>query len=55
MEELEQELEVIKWDIIGICEKRLKGEKTILKARHLLYEINFRFNHGIGGVDFIYG
>lgn len=54
LEELEQELEAIKWDIIGICETRLKGEKkTTLKSGHVLYENNSEINQGIGGVALI--
>ena len=38
LQELEEELERIKWDIIGLCEVRRKGEERIeLKSGHTLY------------------
>lgn len=37
LEELEEELTNIKWDVVGIC-KTLPGEKsTILHSEHVLY------------------
>ncbi|XP_072375694.1 uncharacterized protein [Diabrotica undecimpunctata] len=54
LDELEQELSNIKWDIIGLCETRLPGEVcTILKSGHHLYQKNFVENHHIGGVAFL--
>ncbi|XP_072380812.1 uncharacterized protein [Diabrotica undecimpunctata] len=54
LDELEQELSNIKWDIIGLCETRLPGEVcTILKSGHHLYQKNAVENHHIGGVAFL--
>lgn len=54
LEELEQELEAIKWDIIGLCETRLQGEKkTTLKSGHTLYQNNTNENYSQGGVAFM--
>lgn len=54
LEELEEELRNIKWDIIGLCETRLPGEKrTTLKSGHTLYQNNSESNYSQGGVAFI--
>lgn len=48
---LENELENIKWDVLGICETRLPGEKTTtLKSGHILYQKNHIEPKGQGGV-----
>ncbi|XP_072398260.1 uncharacterized protein [Diabrotica undecimpunctata] len=57
LDELEQELSNIKWDIIGLynvqCTTRLPGEAcTILKSCYQLYQKNSVENHHIGGVAF---
>lgn len=50
MEELENELLAINWDVIGISETRLQGEKcTILKSGNMLYQNNSE-NNIFGGV-----
>lgn len=52
-DELEHELECIKWHIIGSSETRLPGEKTTtLYLRHLLYQKNSAVNNHLGGVGF---
>ncbi|KAL3287171.1 hypothetical protein HHI36_001650 [Cryptolaemus montrouzieri] len=49
--ELEEELQHIKWDILGLCETRLPGEKcTTLKSGHLMYQRNTENNAHVGGV-----
>ncbi|XP_072395262.1 uncharacterized protein [Diabrotica undecimpunctata] len=54
LDELEQELSNIKWDIIGLCETRLPGETcTILKSGHQHYQKNSVENHHIGSVAFL--
>lgn len=54
LEELEQELKNIKWDVVGICETRLQGEKKItLRSGHTLYLNNSETNHSQGGVAFM--
>lgn len=51
---LEKELEYIKWDILGLCETRLPGEKmTVLKSGHVLYQNNAANPKGQGGVAFL--
>lgn len=51
LDELEQELNNIKWDILGLCETRLPGEKcTTLKSGHTLFQKNSEENSHIGGV-----
>lgn len=51
---LEEELEHIKWDILGLCETRLPGEKTTtLKSGHILYQNNSIQPRGQGGVAFL--
>lgn len=41
LQQLQRELENIKWDIIGLCEENLSGEKiTSLKAGQILYQNN---------------
>lgn len=51
LECLEQELKHIKWDIVGLCETRLPGEKTtLLKSGHILYQNNSETNSHNGGV-----
>lgn len=50
---LEKELNTIKWDILGICETRLPGEKcTTLNSGHILYQKNAEENENdhVGGV-----
>lgn len=50
----EQELNHIKWDVVGICETRLPGEENIvLRSGHILYQQNSDIHHHIGGVAFI--
>lgn len=50
MEELERELEHINWDILGICETRIKGEKCIkLKSGNTFYRKNSD-ESSLGGV-----
>lgn len=52
-EELEKELEKIKWDIVGLSEVRNRGEElTELPSGHMMYA---RANHqqNIGGVGFL--
>ncbi|XP_044755023.1 uncharacterized protein LOC123313977 [Coccinella septempunctata] len=52
--QLEKELEHIKWDIVGLCETRLPGEKTtVLKSGHMLYQNNAANPSGQGGVAFL--
>ncbi|XP_044760870.1 craniofacial development protein 2-like [Coccinella septempunctata] len=51
---LEEELEHIKWDIVGLCETRLPDEETtVLKSGHLLYQNNGTSQKGQGGVAFL--
>lgn len=51
---LEKELEYIKWDVLGLCETRLPGEKTTtLKSGHMLYQSNSIGPKGQGGVAFL--
>ncbi|XP_050306329.1 uncharacterized protein LOC126743336 [Anthonomus grandis grandis] len=51
LEILENELEHIKWDIIGLSETRRQGESvTTLTSGHLLYQKNADRNSHIGGV-----
>lgn len=51
---LEKELEHIKWDVLGLCETRLPGEKTtILKSGHILHQNNSVERTGQGGVAFL--
>ncbi|XP_072764659.1 uncharacterized protein [Anoplolepis gracilipes] len=48
---LENELEKIKWDVIGLCETRQAGEAvTILKSGYLLFQKNSDVNEHIGDV-----
>lgn len=48
---LEQELQNIKWNVLGISETRLSGEAAnILKSGHLLFQRNSNENAHIGGV-----
>lgn len=52
--ELEQELQAIKWDIVGLCETRRKGEmKTTLRSGHTLYQNNSETDYSQGGVAFM--
>ncbi|XP_030753938.1 craniofacial development protein 2-like [Sitophilus oryzae] len=54
LEELEQELSNINWDIVGLCETRLQGEKmTTLNSGHDMFQNNSETNHSQGGVAFI--
>lgn len=51
---LEEELKHIKWDVLGLCETRLPGEKaTVLKSSHILYQNNRDDGGGHGGVAFL--
>lgn len=51
LEELEHELQLIKWSVLGICETRLMGEAgTVLKSGHMLYQNNSINNTHNGGV-----
>ncbi|XP_029166729.1 craniofacial development protein 2-like [Nylanderia fulva] len=51
LEELEHELQLIKWSVLGICETRLMGEVgTVLKSGHMLYQNNSINNTHNGGV-----
>lgn len=54
LEEFEEELSHIKWDIIGVCETRLPGERcTTLQTGHTLYQNNAEERDYIGGVAII--
>lgn len=54
LEEFEQELGNINWDIVGLCETRLQGEKmTTLNSGHDLFQNNSETNHSQAGVAFI--
>jgi len=52
LEELVHELEMVKWDIIGLSETHLPGERiTTLESGHILYQKNR--NHQMGGVGLL--
>lgn len=54
LEELDKEINSIKWYIIELSKMRLPGEKTtILKSGHSLYQKNIDTNHHLGGVRFL--
>ena len=51
LEELEEELKTIKWDVLGLCETRSPGEKcTTLKSGHTLFQKNSEENSHLGGI-----
>lgn len=51
LELLENELEHINWDILGLSETRLQGEDaTTLRSGHLFYQKNTDTNSHLGGV-----
>lgn len=48
---LEEKLSEVKWDILGLCETRLAGEKcTTLESGHVMYQNNKENNTHTGGV-----
>ncbi|XP_072384397.1 uncharacterized protein [Diabrotica undecimpunctata] len=54
LKEVQEELKTIKWDIVGLCDTRLKGEETApLKSGHTLFQYNSGNNQDIGGVCFL--
>lgn len=52
LEELEEELTHIRWDVLGLCETRRPEQQacTTLKSGHLLYANNTATNTYLGGV-----
>ncbi|XP_044749743.1 uncharacterized protein LOC123310343 [Coccinella septempunctata] len=54
LEELEEELTQINWDILGLSETRLLEEKcTILHSRHMFFQNNKDTNPHIGGIGIL--
>lgn len=51
LEELEEELSHVEWDILGLSETRRAAEMCItLKTGHVLYQNNKQVNHHLGAV-----